>query len=460
MSETAQRDISALSKLAIRREQRPSGASRAWVLFGAILVLLAAVVAGGAYWYYRTTGLNIIAALAQKPVEVSLFTVPRQETAAPAVALVANGKIVSDRQVNVATKVSGQLVELHFEQGDRVEKDQVLARVEDVIYRAQRDEAAATVERRKADVLRSAAELERARAALQQAAANLEFEQRNYERLRGLREADRASDLEVSDAKDRYLAAAAAAEMARATIGSAEAAVQMARADLSATEATLRLLQKRLDDCDIRAPIAGVILERNAQVGDFVAAEGGRGAQANAQLARVADMRLLRVEIDVSERDVGRIRAGQPAKVTPDADKAATYDGHVMWVDPIGNYAKATVQVKVRIENPGPELRVEGSARVEFLNPASVTSAPAGVAAQPAVWLPKAAVKLAAGSPDGVVFTVLGDKAVANAVKIGARTDNSVEVLSGVYPGMQIVAENAEKLSDGAPLRVSAPRAP
>jgi RND family efflux transporter MFP subunit len=457
MSNTAQRDISALSKLAIRREQRPSGAGRAWLLFAAILVVLAAVVAGGGYWYYRTTGLNIVAALSQRPVEVSLFAVPRHEAAAPSVALVANGKIVSDRQVNVATKVSGQLVDLRFEQGDRVEQDQVLARVEDVIYRAQRDEAAANVERRKAELLRTAAELERARAALRQAEANCEFEQRNYDRLRGLRETGRASDLEVSDAKDRSLAAAAAVEMARAAITSAEAAVQMARADQSAAEATLRLLQKRLDDCDIRAPIAGVVLERNAQVGDFVAAEGGRGAQANAQLAQIADMSLLRVEIDVSERDVGRLRAGQRARVTPDADKAATYDGHVMWVDPIGNYAKATVQVKVRIENPGPECRVEGSARVEFLNPAA--SAPA-TGEKPAVWLPKAAVKLSASSDEGQVFTVLGDRAVSNAVQVGARTDNAVEILKGVYPGMQIVAENADKLADGTPVRVNAPRAP
>ena len=112
------------------------------------------------------------------------------------------------------------------------------------------------------------------------------------------------------------------------------------------------------------APIAGVILERDVEVGDFVSAEGGRSAMANSQFASIADMTKLRVEVDVSELDIARLRTDLPCVVVPDAYKDRRYHGHVMWLDPGANYAKATVQVKVRIDDPDDYLRVEGAAQV------------------------------------------------------------------------------------------------
>jgi len=227
-------------------------------------------------------------------------------------------------------------------------------------------------------------------------------------------------------------------------------AIEVAQSELDVAVAVLRRLQKRLDDCAIRAPIGGVILERNAQVGDFLAAEGGRGANANAQLVSVADMKLLRVEIDVSERDVQRVYPGQPTRITPDADRASTYEGAVMWIDPIGDYARATVQVKVRVLNPGPNLRIEGSAKVEFLGaPPDSTSAES-----PGIWLPKTAVKLVPGSDQATVFTVLHERAIANPVTIGARTDKSVEVRFGVRAGMQIIAQDLDGIAAGTAVKV------
>jgi len=195
-----------------------------------------------------------------------------------------------------------------------------------------------------------------------------------------------------------------------------------------------------------------VILERNAQVGDFVAAEGGRGANANAQLVRIADTELMRVEVDISERDVGRLSRGQRARITPDAARDKAYDGYILWIDPLSNYAKAQVQVKVRIERPDDDLRVEGSAKVEFLS-AAPSSAPAGGPAP--MWLSKSAVKLLPGSDEAEVFTVENSKAVARKVRIGMRSDEAVEVLGGLKPGMQIIASNVDKLENGTAVKVS-----
>ena len=438
-----------LSKLRIEHNQRPTAGGRVlWLLSGIVIVVLA--LAGGAgWWYYRTTGVNIAAALTQRPISVNVVVVPARADHSEPIALVATGKIVSDRLVNVATKVSGQITELNVEQGDRVEQDQVLARVEDVIYRAQRDEAAARVAQTEHDIARAHAERLRAEAAITQARADFEYRQRDYQRLRELYNGGQASELEYLNAKNLYEAATAGVSIAEAAAESAAAAVQMTASQRTATQSILAVTQKRLDDCAIRAPIAGVILERNSQVGDFLAAEGGRGANANAQLVSIADMTLLRVEVDVSERDVRRIFAGQPARITPDAD-ADSYEGRVMWVDPVGDYARATVQVKVRIINPGAKLRVQGSAKVEFFSAAS--NAPATAATT--LWLPKAAVQLTPGSDDALVFTVTDDRAIAHPIKIGTRTDKQVEVRSGVAPNMQLICENLENIVDGSRVRV------
>lgn len=437
-----------LDRLRISNRQRPVRTRHPWLPVAVIVLLVFGVFVGAGFWYYKTTGVNIVAAMSEKPVAVRTYTIPRErlEKSQDEVVLVANGKIVSDVRVNVATKVSGQITSLHVEQGDHVEKDQVLARIEADVYEAQRDEAQATADRLKHAITQTKANHKRELAAVDEARSDHEWRKYNFERLEKLAQRNQASDVELTEARLALEGAAATLEKAEASAQATAASISVFESDLKASESVLRLRQKLLDDCAIRAPIAGVVLERNAQVGDFLAAEGGRGANANAQLVSIADMELLRVEIDVSERDIHRIRANQTARITPDAYKSSEFDGHVMWIDPIGDYARAIVQVKVRIEEPNPNLRIEGSAKVEFLaekpnqNPEIDPKR---------FWLPLATVKFPTINAEPLVFTVIDDRAVANVVKIGARTSETVEVTSGVYPGMKLIADRLEEIKDG-----------
>lgn len=402
---------SQLRSLSIPAEHRPEArAARSRGRWLRRVVVMALLIAGG-YAAWRHMGgapvnWNLAAAIGSTgpaPASVALLTVSARPTSEPPPTLTATGRIVSDHKVAVSTKVSGQIVSLHFEQGDRVDRGQMLARIEDVNYRALRDEA---------------------QAQLQQAQANLAYQQVNFARVEDLRAAASAKDIELADAR-RWL--------------------EDARALLAREEARLAFAQKALDDCEVIGPIAGVILERNVEVGDFVAAEGGRGANANAQFALIADMTKLRVEVDVSELDIARIRENMPCRITPDAYKDRRFRGHVMWIDPAANYSKATVQVKVRIENPDAFLRVEGSAQVMFFGELD----PSGRDAGRTLWIPATACVVNDSGDAGTVFRAVDGRLAKTVIAIGRRAGGQIEVTSGLSEGQQIVSTGLDGLADG-----------
>lgn len=401
-----------LQSLSIPRDQRPQGRATDtprnrsgglnWLLFLAVLAL------GGMLAWNRFGDrlqpwmADFLPQTGETKSKTRLVTVTSQRPSESGAVQTATGKIVSDHEVNVATKVSGQVVELCFEQGDFVEKGQVLARIEDIIYRARRDSAAALLEKSR---------------------ANYAYQKFNYERVRRLFETNQASETELNDMSRWY---------------------HEAKAQVDADAAALSLAEKQFADCEVIAPISGVVLERNVEVGDFVAAEGGRGAMANSQFGVIADMNKLRVEVDISELDIGRIRRGMPCIITPDAHKDRRYNGHVLWIDPGANYAKATVQVKVRIEQPDDALRVQGTAQVQFLR----EPAAAGES-KPMIFIPLAACIPAAESGTAKVFVKIDGRLRERTIRTGAKTATTIEVLDGLAEGDQIAAEGLDKLRDG-----------
>ncbi|MCG3137574.1 MAG: Multidrug resistance protein MdtA [Phycisphaerae bacterium] len=374
-----------------RRQATRSGRPRRNRLVGVVMLLLLVVVGGGAWWQSQQDH-------SANSRTYELYTVQAVGADELPAVLVATGEIVSDHQVEVATKVSGQIVDLKFEQGDTVQQGQVLARIENVLYKARRDEAAAQLVKSK---------------------ANLAYQQFNFNRVSQLMHDTVAAELELAVAR-RDLDEAQAQELA--------------------DQAALDFMQKMLTDCEVIAPIAGVILERNVEVGDFVAAEGGIGANANAQFGTIADMTKLRVEVDISELDINRLRAGLPCRVVPDAYKDRRYRGTVLWIDPAANYAKATVQVKVRIHEPDVYLRVEGAARVSFLP----DLAEAEMARS--IWIPVKAL-LAAPSADTdhrQIWVMQAGRGEKREIEVGPVAGGWILVRAGLADNEVIVASQPD----------------
>jgi len=411
MPEVTPGDVrSQLQSLSIPGDRRPAATSRARGSFFRVFVVAAVLVglgiaayAGRDRWLDKIPGISTPSTAA--PL-VETMTVMVMEPPPPAPVLTATGKIVSDHRVEVSTKVSGQITALYFEQGHRVEHGQLLARIEDVLYRARRDEIAGR---------------------LAQARANLAYQQENFRRVESLVKEASAQPIEYADAK-RWL--------------------DDAEARVKAEQAALDFAQKALDDCEVIAPISGVILTRNVEVGDFVAAEGGRGANANAQFAVIADMTKLRVEVDISELDIARIRSDMPCEVIPDAYKDRKYKGHVLWLDPGANYSKATVQVKVRIENPDDYLRVEGSAQVLFRSMES-TSTDSGVRG---IWIPLTGCQTEADGNSLFVYKAVDFRWRPTRVVVGRRSGTHMEIVDGLAAGDVIAIGGLESLTPGAPV--------
>jgi RND family efflux transporter MFP subunit len=407
---------SQLRSLSIPKDQRPASAQgpapakrlassapakarrsmRPFVIVGVLLVVGVALVAGALKLKDSVGG-------GEPPPATRLLAIHARSDGESPPVFTAAGKIVSDHKVLVNTKVSGQIIGLAFEQGDRVQKGQVMARIEDILYKARRDQCAAQVEKTK---------------------ASLQFNTVNFERISRLYKTGNAPEMEFIDAKRAF---------------------EEAQAQLGVDKAALDYAQKALTDCELTAPISGVILERNVEIGDFVAAEGGRGAQANAQLASIADMSMLRVEVDVSELDIARVKKDMPCTIKPDAYKDRRYKGHVMWLDPGANYSKATVQVKVRIDNPDDSLRVEGSAQVAFL-----AEEPRDLKNQAAtIWIPASASLRDADGKTARVFVAVDGKLKQQAVKIGRESGSQLEIVGGLSEGQSILVDGLDKAADG-----------
>jgi RND family efflux transporter MFP subunit len=351
-------------------------------------------------------------------VQVQVATVTQVYPSQAFTILNASGYVVAQRKSALASKVTGRLIWLGVEEGSRVKKDQVIARLENQDVSATKDQAAANV-----NVARFT--LEQAQAELRD--ATLSFN-RNKELLsRGV------------VARQAYDSALARYEKASAAVAAAEAAVKASTAALEGAEV---LLEYTL----IRAPFDAVVLTKDADVGDIVTPLGA-AANAKASVITIADMSSLEVEADVSESNLSQIRPGKPCEIQLDALPEQRFRGEIHMIVPTADRSKATVMVKVRFIDKDKRILPEMSAKVAFLSrPAT------GEEKRPRTALNQAA--LVNRKDKKVVFLVKGDKVVETPVSLGSPIGDMVEVLEGVKVGDQIVLNHSDRLKNGSKIKI------
>lgn len=352
-------------------------------------------------------------------VEVEVATLSQVYPSQAFTLLNASGYVVAQRKAAVASKATGRLEWLGVEEGSRVRRGEILARLENRDVAASREQAAANLD-----------------------AARFSLEQVNAELVDAARAFNRQKELVAQGivAQADYDAAEARYNRARAASAGGEAAVK-------AAEAALKGAGVALEYTLIRAPFDAVVLSKNADVGDIVTPLGA-AANAKAAVVTIADMDSLLVEVDVSESNLAKVRSGQPCEVQLDALPGVRFAGAVHIIVPTADRTKATVLVKVRFIEKDERILPEMSAKVAFLErPAKKEERQPRTAINPAAMATRNGRK--------VVFLVKGDRVVETPITTGAPIGEMVEVVAGVKAGEQIAVKPLEKLKDGKRIKTA-----
>ena len=372
--------------------------------------LAALLVAGAAFWIFARNA----------PVTVELTTISQAYPSQAYTLLNATGYVVAQRKAAVASKATGRLEWLNVREGSQVKAGEILARLESNDVTAQMQQAAASVHV--------------ARALSRGAVGATDPATRALERSR--------------DLLAKKFVSPAAHDTVVARHEKALAAIHSYKASIAVAQANLRASQVAVEQTLIRAPFDGVVLTKNANVGDVITPfSSALGSQA--AVVTMADMSTLEVEADVSEANLSKVKVGQPCEIQLDALPGQRFRGVVQRTVPTVDRAKATVNVKVRFVDTDARILPEMSAKVAFLS----KETPENERAPRTVVVSSALVER-----DGrtVAYAVRDGKAVEITVQTGAAYGDTLEIKQGLKPGDKVVIKPSARLRDGVAVAVEA----
>jgi RND family efflux transporter MFP subunit len=399
-----------LGQLKIDRDALPQDGGRGkWVVL-AVAVVAAAV---GAFVLFKPAPAV--------PVRAAPVVAPSAASSAGSV-LDASGYVIARRQATVSSKVTAKVTELLIEEGKPVKAGEVLARLDDSNVRAQ--------------LSLTESQFDAARAAQAEVKVQLIEAERQLRRTRELHERKLVSD--------------AAIDNAQSTVDSLKARLESAEQNVSVAQRGVSVQRRLLDDMVVRAPFAGVITVKNAQVGEMISPLSAGGAGTRTGIGTLVDMDSLEVEVDVNENFINRVRPGQRVDAVLNAYPDWKIPCSVIAVIPTADRSKATVKVRIGIEAKDPRIIPDMGVRVAF-RPEGEAAQPAA-AGPPALLVPVEAVKDDNGT--SVVFVLKGETVERRAVKLGESRGGQVQVLAGLSAGEQVALGDLAQLADGTKIEV------
>jgi RND family efflux transporter MFP subunit len=413
-------DLGSLRISDTKRNATRSSRRWLWLILGALALILLAVAASA----FRDRKAEVEVASARKPVS------------GPAGVLNASGYITPRRRATIAAKITGRVTSVMFDEGTRVSEGQLLATLDDSDARRALDSA-------KAD-----------RDSSQAAIADYEVQLRNAEI-----ELHRAQQLVKEGVQTQQ-----ALDTAVMTADSLRAKINLAKQQVGGTEARIREQQQAVDNCTIRAPYAGIVVSKDAQVGEMVSPVSAGGGFTRTGIATIVDLHSNEIEVDVSESYIAKVQTNQPVTAILDAYPDWSIPAKVRTVIPTADRQKATVKVRISFTDDGhvrlidpatqPRILPDMGVKVTFLEDEKPkAAADKSAAAAPAVALvPQVAIHQDNSSK--FVFVVKGDAVERRAVSLGSVRGTDVEILAGLQPDAVVVVKGPKSLRDGQSVQI------
>jgi len=325
---------------------------------------------------------------------VKVYRVQRQKISEK---LFYTGVIQAMNKINVTPDIGGKIAKIHVEEGDRVQKGQLLAELDTRAVRLQLDQA---------------------QAALAVAEASYSDAQKNMERMERLKKEDAASDQQLEKVKLAY-------EAADAQLKQARAAVNLARYNL--------------DVSLMKAPFSGVIASKNAEVGEVINPMMG-GFSPTSGVLTLMDFSRVKIEIDATQQDIVRIKKGQPAQLRVTAMPDRIFQGRVSIVNITADPVSKKFKVEVTVDNPDLALRPNTFGEVSL----EVSTH------ERALVIPQKAVL-----ENKYAFRVRNDNTVERVeLSLGLQNSDRIEVINGLREGDLVVVEGNFGLEDGTQIEI------
>ena len=383
--------------------------------------LVAIAVIGGGSFVAWTFGVPMLSA-----AEVQVETVLAQavvDTPAGDSVLDATGYVVARRQATVSSKTTGKVLEVLIEEGMTVEQGQLLAVLDDSIPKAR---------------LRLAeSQLEASRAALEEIRVNIRQAELDLERTRNL--------------AGRQLASQAELDSDELSLEGLQARLSRTERDIVVAERSLAVQRQQLEDMEIRAPFAGVVIAKAAQPGEMISPVSAGGGFTRTGICTIVDMDSLEVEVDVNEAYINRVYAKQPATATLNAYPDFNIPAEVIATIPAADRNKATVRVRIGFLQRDPRILPDMGVKVAFLEERSEPASPAAEN-MARIAVPKTAVGGEGGQR--YVWVVRDDIAERRQVTVGESLGSRLHIAEGLEVGERVVAVLTDaalaQLTDGA----------
>ena len=352
----------------------------------------------------------------EEPISVKTAqaeTATERSVASTATVLDASGYVTARRKATVSSKVTGKVMEVYIEEGVVVEENQLLARLDNSNQQAQFNLS-------KAQWLASESRLEEIKVQLKE--AQLDF-------------------LRTVELAEKSLASEADLDRTKLAVEALKARLASLIREVEVGERVVEVQQQQLDDTEIRAPFAGVVIAKAAHPGEMISPISAGGGSILTGICTIVDMSSLEIEVDVNESYINRVQAGQPVTAKLNSYQDWEIPAEVITIIPTADRNKATVRVRIAFLETDTRILPDMGVKVSFMEEQIVE---VNEAQMTGVFVPESAI--ASIDNAAVVFVVNNERAQSRNVTVGQRRGSSRNVVSGLRSGEVVVTDLNKQL--------------